>query len=79
MQINEEHNALFSKWLVNAWNNPISDSIMVLLEKYDAKTGTPAQSISIHIGSWRTDTHNARLYAEAILKACEIAEKLRAE
>lgn len=75
MKIETEENALWRRTIIKPWDDPIASDVLVITEKRDIATGTRINHTYINISGWKTDAANARLWAEAILKACEIAER----
>lgn len=76
MKIETDSNALYDIWIVKPWDDPIAADVWVSRQKIDPETGQKTDNVRITIGTWKTDAANARLWAEAILKACEIAEQV---
>ena len=72
-----EDNAMFTMISVAPWNDqPWAQDITVLQEKRDTKTGQEINQIHLRYGSGWIDAENALLFAQAILRAVDIARQL---
>lgn len=78
MQIKrEEDNHLFTLIAVKPWpDEPWAASVTVLQEKRDTETGATINHVQVRYGSEFLPIAVAREWANAILKACDLAGQL---
>ena len=75
MDFSLEQTPISDRYTITPWDDdPLAASVRVVVEKIDPKTSQPCHRVHIYINSWKTDIENARTWANAILKAIEIAE-----
>ncbi len=78
--VRADDNALFVTFRVQPWpEQPFSAEVFVLFERRDIKTGQPVRRARIRYDAYPTDIQTARHWAQAILQACDIAERLEKE
>lgn len=75
MKISSELTRVADRITIAPWeDDPFAADVRVVVEKVDLETGKPCRRVHIRVGGWKTDIENARLWADAILKAIDIAE-----
>ena len=73
----EEDNAAFTLIKVKPWPEiPFAADVAVIQEKRDRDTGAAINHVYINYGTQPATIGTARAWANAILRACDIADQL---
>lgn len=73
----EVENSAFTMIEVSPWpEERLAAKVTVHQQKRDLEVGEPCNNVTVRYASWPMPVAHARQWAEAILKACEIADQL---
>lgn len=75
----EEENPLLTMISVKPWDDPWSQDVVVFQYKRDAKTNEPINRVQVRYGSQPVSAEVAFQFAQAILRAVDIAKRLEEE
>lgn len=76
----EEDNSAFTLISVSPWpDEPFAANVTVIQEKIDVETGKKINQVRVRFGQFPLKIESAFEFAQAILRACDIAMRLQDE